>query len=98
MKKMNRISELKMLKIISFYLRIYKNFVLSKYKISIFFLKVKLSLFNNIILFQIEFKNLREIPEGIMYIPQLNGLFIAEKIMKTSKETIIVNCYKITTQ
>lgn len=54
--------------------------------------------FNNIILFQIEFKNLREIPEGIMYIPQLNGLFMAEKIIKTSKETIIVNCYKITKQ
>ncbi len=54
--------------------------------------------FNNVILYTVEFKNLQEIPEEIMYIPQLNGLFIAEKIIKTSKNKIVVNCYKIEKQ
>lgn len=54
--------------------------------------------FNNIILYSVEFKNLQEVPEGIMYIPQLNGLFVAEKIIKTSKNKVVVNCYKIEKQ
>lgn len=54
--------------------------------------------FNNIILYSVEFKNLHEVPEGIMYIPQLNGLFVAEKIIKTSKNKVVVNCYKIEKQ
>lgn len=54
--------------------------------------------FNNVILYTVEFKNLQEVPEEIMYIPQLNGLFIAEKIIKTSKNKVVVNCYKIQKQ
>lgn len=54
--------------------------------------------FNNIILYSVEFKNLHEVPEGIMYIPQLNGLFVAEKIIKTSRNKVVVNCYKIEKQ
>lgn len=54
--------------------------------------------FNNIILYSVEFKNLQEVPEEIMYIPQLNGLFVAEKIIKTSRNKVVVNCYKIEKQ
>jgi len=54
--------------------------------------------FNNIILYSVEFKNLQEVPEEIMYIPQLNGLFVAEKIIKTSKNKVVINCYKIEKQ
>ena len=54
--------------------------------------------FNNATLYQIEFDGMNEVPEDIMYISQLNGLFLAEKIIKTSDKNLVVNCYKIKKQ
>ncbi len=54
--------------------------------------------FNNVILYQIEFKGMFDVPESILYIEQLNGLFLPEKIIKTSKNVLILNCYKIEKQ
>ncbi len=54
--------------------------------------------YNNPIICQIEFKGMFEVPEKILYIEQLNGLFLPEKIIKTSKNVLILNCYKIEKQ
>ncbi len=53
---------------------------------------------NDPIIYQIEFKGMFDVPESILYIEQLNGLFLPEKIIKTSKNVLILNCYKIEKQ
>jgi len=56
MKKMNKISEKKILKIVTFYYNWYKRYTFLRYKLSILFLKIKLFVLNNIILFKNIFK------------------------------------------
>lgn len=53
---MNKISEKKILKIVTFYYNWYKRYTFLRYKLSILFLKIKLFVLNNIILFKNMFK------------------------------------------
>lgn len=53
-------------------------------------------LFNNVAEYELEFKHLSETPESIIYIPQLNGLFLAKEIISTTTDKIILRCFKIT--
>lgn len=53
---------------------------------------------NDPIIYQIEFKGMFDVPESILHIEQLNGLFLPEKTIKTSKNVLILNCYKIEKQ
>ncbi len=54
--------------------------------------------FNNVVSYEIDFRNLNEVPEGVLYIPQLNGLFIASEIIRTTRQKITVKCFKIEKQ
>ena len=46
-------------------------------------------------LYSIEMQNVSIVPESIFYIKQLNGLFVPTSIIETTKNKLIVKCYKL---
>ena len=45
--------------------------------------------------YSIELRNINVIPESIFYVKQLNGLFVPTSIIETTKNKLIVKCYKL---